>query len=90
MLLTVLGIPLGVAVLLALALIYVTGYTVAAWVVGRRLVKEPSSRWVAFLAGWGALRVLSLIPFVAALSWLAAAVVGLGAAGFATWRARAR
>jgi hypothetical protein len=89
-LLTVLGIPLGVAVLLALALIYVTGYTVAAWLVGRRLVKEPSSRWVAFLAGWGALRVLSLIPFVAALSWLAAAVVGLGAAGFATWRARAR
>ena len=34
---------------------------------------------LAFLAGWGILRGLALIPVLASLVWLAATVWGLGA-----------
>jgi hypothetical protein len=34
---------------------------------------------LAFLAGWGILRALALIPVLASLVWLAATVWGLGA-----------
>lgn len=75
---TILGIPLGIFLLLALALVYSVGYVVGALAIGRLLVKSPTSRYLAFLAGWGALRVLALIPFVGGLAWLVATVLGLG------------
>jgi uncharacterized Zn-binding protein involved in type VI secretion len=74
-----LGIPLGVGVLLALGLLYWVGYTAGAYALGRRLVSGPGKSMIAFLAGWGILRGLALIPIVAALVWLAATVWGLGA-----------
>ena len=78
LLVTILGIPLGIFLLLALALVYSVGYVVGALAIGRLLVKPPTSRYLAFLAGWGALRVLALIPFVGGLAWLVATVLGLG------------
>ena len=72
-------IPLGLILLLALALLYTLGYVVGAHVVGRLILKPPSSRFVAFLLGLAILRVLALVPVLGGLLWLAAAVVGLGA-----------
>jgi hypothetical protein len=73
------GIPFGVGVLLALGLLYWLGYTAGAYALGRRLVAGPNKSMLAFLAGWGILRVVALIPVVASLVWLAATVWGLGA-----------
>lgn len=75
---TVVGIPLGLFLLFALGLIYTIGYVVGAHAIGRLIVKEPSSRYVAFLVGWGALRVIALIPFLGGLAWTVATVLGLG------------
>lgn len=77
LLVTVVGIPLGLFVLLALALIYTIGYTVATLGVGR-LVMRTSSRYAAFLVGLVILRALALIPVVGGLLWLVASVWGLG------------
>ena len=58
----VVAIPLGLFTLLALGLLYTVGYVAGAHAIGRLLVKPPTSRFLAFLAGWGILRVLGLIP----------------------------
>ena len=78
LLVTIVGIPLGIFLLLGLALVYSIGYVIGALAIGRLFVKPPTSRYLAFLAGWGALRVLALIPFVGGLAWLVATVLGLG------------
>jgi cytoskeletal protein CcmA (bactofilin family) len=87
-LVTLVGIPLGVALLLALMPLYAIGYTTSAWLLGRRLVGPPRGRVLAFLAGLAILRLLAIIPVVGGLVWFAATVVGLGALLIATWRAR--
>jgi hypothetical protein len=61
-LLTLVGIPLGLGVLAALGLIYALGYGASAWIVGRRILREPTAWILAFLVGWGILRVLALVP----------------------------
>jgi hypothetical protein len=78
LLVTVVGIPLGLFVLLALALVYTVGYVAGAHGVGRLVMKPPSSRWVAFLIGWVILRVIALVPVLGGLAWLLAAIFGLG------------
>jgi hypothetical protein len=78
LLVTIVGIPLGLFLLLALALLYSIGYVVGVLSLGRLVVKEPTSRYVAFLVGWGALRVIALVPFLGGLAWLVSAVLGLG------------
>lgn len=87
--LTLVGLPLGIGLLLALGLIYSIGYVAGAWVLGRR-VARTASPILAFLAGWGILRVIALIPFLGGLVGLAAVVVGFGAIVVAGHRARAR
>ena len=84
---TLVGLPLGVGLLFALGLIYGIGYTAGAWILGRR-VASRASPILAFLAGWGILRILALIPFLGGLVGLAAVVVGLGAIVMAGSRAR--
>ena len=34
---------------------------------------------LSFLAGWGILRVVALIPFIGGLTWFVASIWGLGA-----------
>lgn len=87
-LVTLVGIPLGVALLLALLPLYAIGYTTSAWILGRRLLRPPRGRVLAFLVGLAILRLLALIPILGGLVWFAATVVGLGALLVATWRAR--
>jgi hypothetical protein len=87
-LVTIVGIPLGIGLLAALALIYTLGYTATAWIIGRRILGTRTGWVVAFLLGWGILRALALIPAVGGLIWFAAVVFGLGALTVTIWRAR--
>jgi hypothetical protein len=88
-LITLVGIPFGIALLLAAMPILLVAYVTSAWMVGRRVLRNRStSRWASLLAGWGILRVLALIPVAGALVGLATMVVGLGALAVALWRAR--
>ncbi len=75
----VVTIPLALFLLFALGLVYTTGYVVGAIALGRMVVKEPRSRYVAFLAGWGALRLVALVPFLGGVAWFVTTIVGLGA-----------
>ena len=81
-------IPLALFLLLGLGLVYTVAYVVGAIALGRTLVKEPRSRFVAFLAGWGVLRLIALIPIVAGLTWLVMTIVGLGVLWAASRMAR--
>ena len=88
-LVTLVGIPFGIALLLAAIPVLLVAYATAAWIVGRRVLRNRSaSPWAALFAGWGILRVLALIPIAGELVGLAATVVGLGALAVALWRAR--
>jgi cytoskeletal protein CcmA (bactofilin family) len=87
-LVTLVGIPLGLGLLAALGLIYALGYSASAWIVGRSLLRPPTAWVVAFLVGWGILRVLALVPILGGLVWFAAVVFGLGALVVAVWRGR--
>jgi hypothetical protein len=85
---TIVGIPLGVGILLSMALLYPFAGVMSAYALGRRLVKPPASRYASFLLGWAILAGVSIIPFVGALIWFGAVVYGLGAITVAVWRAR--
>jgi cytoskeletal protein CcmA (bactofilin family) len=88
-LVTLVGIPFGIALLLAAIPVLLVAYATAAWIVGRRVLRNRSaSLWAALFAGWGILRVLALIPIAGELVGLAATIVGLGALAVALWRAR--
>jgi hypothetical protein len=78
LLVTIVGIPLGLFVLFALALLYTFGYVVGAHTLGRMLVKPPRSAIAAFLAGLGILRLIALVPILGGLTWLVASIIGLG------------
>jgi cytoskeletal protein CcmA (bactofilin family) len=88
LLITLVGIPLGFGMLFALGLIYAIGYVAGAWVLGRLLLKPPTSRILAFLAGLGILRLVALVPILAGIVGFVATVVGLGSVLVAAWRAR--
>lgn len=81
------GLPLGIALLFALVLIFAIGQTAGAWFLGRALVGGPS-RAVSFLLGWAIVSGLGLVPGLGGVLWFAATVAGLGAISVATWRAR--
>lgn len=78
LLVTIVGIPLGLFVLLAFGLVYTVGYVVGIHAVGRLVMKEPSSRFVAFLVGWLIFRVIGLVPALGGLAWMLAAIFGFG------------
>jgi hypothetical protein len=79
LLVTIVGIPLGLFTMLALALIYSVGYVVATTAVGGLILRDPStSRFFTFLVGWLPLRLLALIPFVGGWVWFLASAWGLG------------
>jgi hypothetical protein len=77
-LVVVVAIPLGLFLLLALALLYTVGYVATAHALGRMLVKPPTSRFAAFLAGWAILRVFGFIPLVGSIVWTLTSIFGLG------------
>jgi hypothetical protein len=80
---TLIGLPLAIALGLALLPLAVVGYVTAAWALGRRIVKPPHNRIVSFLAGLAILRAAALLPVLGILVWLGAVIVGLGLLGAA-------
>lgn len=90
-LITLVGIPFGIGLLLLLVPLYVTGYVAGALALGRRLLagrSQPAGVVLALLAGLGLLRLVALVPVVGALVGLVATVAGLGGLVLATWAAR--
>jgi hypothetical protein len=85
---TVVGIPFGLALLLALGLFWLVGIAWTTWIIGRAVVKEPRSRWGSLFAGWGIGSAIGLVPFVNVAWWLLGSVFGLGAMVVAIWRAK--
>lgn len=85
---TVVALPVGFALLLGLALLFLIGATWTVWSVGRALVRDPRSRWLAYLAGWAIAVAVSLVPYLNVAAWVLAAIFGLGAMTVAAWRAR--
>ena len=83
---TVVGIPLGLFLLLALALLYTVGYVAGAHALGRLIAKVPRSRYIAFLAGWGIVRLLGLVPVLGGFVWTLTAIAGLGVLAVASRR----
>jgi hypothetical protein len=83
---TVIAGLIGLSLLLALLLIYTVAYTVGAYLFGRRLLPRRS-RFVAFLAGWGILRVVALVPGLGGIAWFVTVLFGLGALTITAWRA---
>ena len=81
-------LPFGLGLLLALFLLYSIGLTLAAFALGRLLWREPRGRLLAFAIGWTILAAVALIPWVGFVVWLAGSVFGLGATIVAAWRAR--
>ncbi len=85
---TVVGIPLGIAILLALLPLAAVAYVTSAWALGRRIVKEPRNRFLSFLGGLAILRLLALVPIVGGFVSIAAVVFGFGLIGAAIGAAR--
>jgi cytoskeletal protein CcmA (bactofilin family) len=85
--LSLVALPLGLVLLLALALLLFVAYTWSLWVLGRAIVRERG-RLLAFVAGWAIARAVGLIPVVSGITFSAAAAFGLGAMTVAIWRAR--
>ncbi len=86
---SILGSPLGLATLLAMALLVFIGVVMTAHLVGRLLLGQERATATAFLAGWGVAAIVGVIPFVSGVAFGLAAVFGLGEALVAVWRARA-
>jgi hypothetical protein len=87
---TVVGVPLAFVILLVLLPLWAVAYCTSAWVLGRRMVKAPRNRFLAFLAGLAVLAAVGFVPIVGWLVGLAAAVFGLGLIGAAIGAARDR
>jgi cytoskeletal protein CcmA (bactofilin family) len=87
MLVIIVALPLGLFMLLALGLLYTVGYVAGAHAIGRLLVKEPTSRFLAFLAGLAILRAIGLVPVLGGLVWVLASIFGLGVLWVASRRA---
>jgi hypothetical protein len=73
---TILGLPFGIGLLLALFPLYGIAYATTALVVGNRITKGAGI--VAFVVGLLILRLLALIPIAGGLIGLIALIVGLG------------
>ncbi|TMK34691.1 MAG: polymer-forming cytoskeletal protein [Actinobacteria bacterium] len=85
---TILGLPLALALLLGIGLLWLIGMAWATWIVGRALLKEPRTRWASLFAGWGVGSAIGLVPFVNVAWWTLGSMFGFGAMVVATWRAR--
>jgi hypothetical protein len=88
LIISVLGLPLGLALFLSLGLWWLVGLTWAAWCAGRGLVRAPRGRVTAFLAGWAILAAVGLVPILNVALWTLAPTLGVGAMLVAVWRSR--
>jgi cytoskeletal protein CcmA (bactofilin family) len=88
-LVTIIGIPIGLGMLSALNVLAPLGYVASSLILGRLMVKGTSTgaRIGAFFAGFGILRAVAVIPGIGAIVWFLVCIYGLGALTQAAWRA---
>jgi hypothetical protein len=83
---TIFGLPLGIGLLLALVPLMLIGYVTSCYLFGR--IVRGKRGWgpkLTFLAGWGAARLVALIPVAGGLLWAVASAFGLGVLLLAAW-----
>jgi hypothetical protein len=85
---TLVALPFGLALLLAVWFLASLGVAFAVFALGRRLWRAPRSRWLALAFGWLAVSAVSAIPYVGGVVWALSATVGSGAAVLAMRGAR--
>jgi cytoskeletal protein CcmA (bactofilin family) len=85
---TLVGLPLALAIGLSLLPLGAVAYLASAYSLGRRILKPPHQRLLALLVGLAILRLAALVPFLGALVGFAAFVFGLGLIGAAIGAAR--
>ena len=73
---SILGLPFGIGLLMALFPLLAIGYVTAAFAIGRLIIK--GARIPAFIVGLLILRALALIPFAGGVLGLLATIFGLG------------
>lgn len=92
-LVTVIGIPLGIAIFMSLGALAATGYLISAVRVGEAILRslrghvETGHPYGAALIGVFVLQLVSLIPLFGTLIWLIAQLAGVGAIAVLAWRA---
>ena len=85
---TILGLPVGLAVLLATGALWLIGLAAAMWVIGRALVRPPRRPVAALAAGWGIGTAVGIVPVLNVVWWTLGGVFGVGAIIVAAWGAR--
>ncbi len=85
---TIVGMPLGLGVLLGLALLWLLGLVVATFTIGRLVIKVPRSRLAATVVGWAIVSAVGLVPVLNVGVWALAGIFGFGAVVVAAWRSR--
>jgi hypothetical protein len=85
---TIVGLPLGLTVLLGLALVWLLGLVVTTFAIGRLVLPAPRSRMTALFVGWAIATAIGLVPFLNVVWWMLGGVFGLGTTLVASWRAR--
>ena len=75
---TVLGLPFGLAVLLAVGALWLLGLAATTWVIGRALVRTPRRAGAALAAGWGIAVAVGLVPVLNVVWWTLGGVFGVG------------
>lgn len=86
--LTLVGIPLGFALLFGFAFLLPVGYATSALVAGRKIMGGPGRRFASFAAGLAILRLLALVPVLGGFIWFVATSFGLGILATAAARTR--
>jgi hypothetical protein len=85
---SILGLPVGLAMLLAAGFAWLLGLAATTVAVGRAVVPAPRSRTGAAFAGWAITGAVGLVPLLNVAWWTLGPVFGLGLIVVATWRSR--
>jgi hypothetical protein len=85
---SVLGLPFGLTLLLALAFVGLLGYVLSVFAVGRLAVGPDRGGILALLAGWGIATAVGIVPYLNVAVLIGGSVFGLGLALVAAWRTR--
>jgi hypothetical protein len=85
---SILALPLGLAVVLGGWLLWIVGLASVAFTIGRLVARDAGGRARPLLAGWGVVAAIGLVPFLNVALWVLGSMFGLGAALIAIWRAR--
>jgi hypothetical protein len=87
-LVSLVALPFGLGLLLALAFLWSAGLAWTAFAIGRAIWRAPRSGWLALVLGWAVVAAFLAIPVAGGVVWFAGAVFGLGAMTVAVWRTR--